>query len=337
MTAQQVESLPEAQAREALDAWVKAKKPELAQALSLSSSKVHAKLAKKALYQLQSSGVQAPAPARAEEPATPVEPQQTANDFPGVLSMQLGTGERAFFFAVPMRGGGLELFQGIVHDEFGLAQFGSLHSNRNQYRRRMRELEQSPDEHVMLVPFERIKLELGRAMTLNERTKTEYNSEIAQALARIGITPQDPDVAIPPLEPGDAERAEDGAALHALPEIEQWLPSEQHLVALANRSEAIAILPLTEEQRNEKRVAYARQLAAETFTAEIRTLYARRLWYSAEVVEHLGRADDAAKLRAEARRLAHSQAPSRFAEALFEKALKTIKPKAGAMPALKGP
>ena len=59
MTAKQVEALPEAKAQEVLDAWVKAKKIELPQELTQSASKVHAKLAKKALYRLQSSGVTA--------------------------------------------------------------------------------------------------------------------------------------------------------------------------------------------------------------------------------------------------------------------------------------
>lgn len=338
MTSQQVEALPEEQAKAALDAWVKAKRPELAQALARSSSKAHARLAKKALYQLQSSGVEAaPAPLPAE--AAPVEAPASREEFPGVLSMQLGTGERAFFFALPVRGGGLELFQGLVHDEFGLAQLGSVRSNRNQYRRRMRELETAKGEPVMVVPFERVQLELGRAITLNERTHTEYGAEVRDALARIGVTPQDPDVVVPPLEAGDLERAEDGAAVHACPEVSQWMPSEGDLITLSNRVEAIALLPLTDEQKAEKRRQFARQLAAETFTPAVRTLYARRLWYTAELVEHLGRADDVTKLRGEARRLAHAEAPSRFAEGLFEKALETMKAptKAGAMPTLKAP
>ena len=69
MTAQQVEGLPEAKAQEVLDAWVKAKNPELPQALSGSASKAHAKLAKKALYRLQSSGGAVP---EAPKPAAPV-------------------------------------------------------------------------------------------------------------------------------------------------------------------------------------------------------------------------------------------------------------------------
>lgn len=326
MTAQQVEGLPEAKAQEVLEAWVKAKKAELPQALTQSASKAHAKLAKKALYRLQSSGVKVEAPAapKASAPAA----DAPKNEFPGVLSMQLGSGERAFFFAVPIAGGGLEAFQGIVHDEFGIAQFGSSRTNRNTYRKRMAELESDPSARVMLVPYERIQLELGRAMTMNERTKTDYGADIAQTLSRIGVTPQDPDVVIPPLEATDAAGRDDGASLHELFELSQWMPSEKDLEVLTLRVDAIrkGPLPLSDEQKDAKCQAIARELSAEIFTPAVRQLYARRLWYTAEVVEAQQRASEAARVRAEARRLAHAPEPSTFAEQLFVKVLATLPP-----------
>ena len=320
MTVQQVEGLPETKAQEVLEAWVKAKKAELPQALAQSASKAHVKLAKKALYRLQSSGVEV---AEAPKGPAPVIDLTPKNEFLAVLSMQLGTGERAFLFAVPIRAGGLEVFQGIVSDEFGLAQFGSERANRNLYRKRMEQLKTELTTRAMLVPMERLKLELGRAITLNERTKTPYGGEIEQALSRIGVSKQDPDFPIPALEPGDSENREGGAALHAFPEVEQWLPSEKDLVTLSARVDAIrnGPLPLSDEQKEEKVKTLARELAAEVFTPELRMLYARRLWYSAEVIESQKRDADAAMARAEARRLAHETGPSRFLEQLFVKAL----------------
>lgn len=322
MTAQQVEGLPEAKAQEVLDAWVKAKKPELAQALSTSTSKPHVKLAKKALYRLQSSGVVVEPPKAPAAPA-PTGPQPLENEFPAVLSMQLGTGERAFLFAIPVKGGGLEVFQGILSDEFGIAQFGSERANRNKYRKRMDELRADGSARVMLVPFERMKLELGRAIVLNERSKTAYGAEIEQALSRVGVTQEDPDFPVPPLEAGDAESREQGAALHELFEVGQWLPSEKDLAALTARVDAIrnGPLPLSDEQKNEKVKALTRELAHEVFTPAVRLLYARRLMYTAELIEAQQRPAEAAQCRAEARRLAHETTPSRFAEQLFEKAL----------------
>ena len=104
MTAQQVEALPEKEAGQVLDAWVKAKRSELPAALRESTSKAHARLAKKALYQLQSSGVTVAEPPK---PAAPSVEVKESNDFPAVLSHQISSGERAFFFAVPFRGGEL--------------------------------------------------------------------------------------------------------------------------------------------------------------------------------------------------------------------------------------
>lgn len=328
MTATEVEALPEPKAREVLDAWVKAKKPELATALAGSSSKLHAKLAKKALYQLQSSGVGVEAP---RAPTPPVEAREAPrNEFVGALSEQLGTGERAVFFAVPVRGGGLELFQAMVNDEFGLVQFASTMSNRNVYRKRIEELRRDGDSRVMLVPFERIKLELGRAMTLNQRTKTDYGEDIEQALTRLGVTPLDPDVAVPPPEPGDA--ATEGAGpLHGLREIAQWLPSEAQLQALAQRVDALKALGLDAAKQQEKELAEARALAAETFTPTVRQLYGRRLWYTGELFEALARPEHAALARAEARKLFHGDGPGRFGELLFEKVLATL-PRASAAP-----
>lgn len=320
MTAQQVEGLPEAKAQEVLEAWVKAKKPELPQALAQSSSKAHVKLARKALYRLQSSGVEIVSEA---PQGAPIDLTPPKNEFEGVLSMQLGTGERAFLCVVPIRSGGLEVFNGIVSDEFGLAQLGADRSNRNLYRKKLDQLKNDPSSHVMLVPIERIKLELGRAMTLNERSKTPLTADIEQSLSRLGVTPEDPDFPIPPPEPSDVDDRESGAAIHQLFELEQWLPSEKDLRALTAQVDAIRTgpLPLSDEQKEEKIHKLARELAAEVFTAPQRLLYARRLWYTAEVIDFFKRPADAAKVRAEARRLAHETVASRFAERLFEKAL----------------
>ena len=339
MTAKQVEALPEAKAQEVLEAWVKAKKVELPQELTQSASKAHAKLAKKALYRLQSSGV---AGAVVEAPKeTFVLDLSLKNEFPAVLSMQLGTGERAFMFGVPVRGGGLEVFQGIVHDELGLAQIGSDRSNRNLYRKRMDQLQADQTARVMLVPYPRVQLELGRAISLTKRTKTPIGAEVENALHRLGVTPQDPDFPIPALEPGDAEGREDGAKLHQFFDVGQWMPSEKDLVTLTAQVDAIRTgpLPLSDEQKEAKYLEFARALAAEVFTPAVRMLYARRLWYTGEVTDFHKRPEDAARVRAEARRLAHETVPSRFAEELFVKVLATMKTgrTAGAMPAMPAP
>lgn len=321
MTREQVEAMPEAKAAEVLDAWVKAKKSELPQALALSNSKVHARLAKKAVYRLQSAGVSVEVKTATSGPVVVADPLP---EFEGVLSMQLGSGERAFLAAVAVRGGGVEVFQGIVHDELGLAQLGSERSNRATWRKHLETLRNDQTTRTMIVPLARLQLELGRALFITRRDKIDLDTQIEQGLERLGVKPVDPAYPIPALEAGDEASAADGAGLNALFEVSQWLPSEKDLATLAERVEALKALPLDETKRQEKRVKLAKELAAEVFTPAVRTIYARRLWYTAELVEHLGRTDEANKCRAEARRLAHTTATSTFAEGLFEKALSNL-------------
>jgi hypothetical protein len=321
MTREQVEALPENQAAEVMEAWVKAKKPELPQALTQSNSKLHAKLAKKALYRLQSAGVTV-------QSASPSETAPVLNDAPvefeGVLSMQLGSGERAFLGAIPVKGGGIEVFQGIVHDELGLAQLGSERSNRATWRKHVATLQNDQSTRTMIVPFARLQLELGRALFITRRDKVDLDTEIEQALQRLNVTPVSDEVVVPPLEPGDEASAGDGAKLHQLFELTQWMPSEKDLVTLGQRVDALKVLPLSDEQRKEKSEKLARELAAETFTAPTRALYARRLVYTAELLEHSKRPEEAKQVLAEARRLAHTSLPSVFAEQLFIKVVSNL-------------
>lgn len=334
MTREQVEALPENKAAEVLEAWVKAKRADLPQALTQSTSKPHAKLAKKALYRLQSAGVEVAAPA-AEGPGLVLTDKPI--EFEGVLSMQLGSGERAFLGAIPVRGGGIEVFQGIVHDELGLAQLGSERSNRSSWRKHVATLQADQTTRTMIVPFARLQLELGRALFITRRDKVDLDTEIEQALQRLDVAPVETDLAVPPLEATDEAGAADGATLHDFFEFTQWMPSEKDLVTLGQRVDALKALPLSDEQRKEKSEKMAREIAAETFTPAVRSLYARRLIYAAEVIESAGRADDARRVLAEARRLAHGSAPSTFAERLFIKVLSNLPKSAAAQLGLKMP
>lgn len=332
MTKEQVEAMAEPQAAEVLAAWVKAKRSELPTALIGSSSKAHAKLAKKALYQLQSAGVQTEA---SKPEGAPVNVESAPTEFEAVLSMQLGSGERAFLGAIPIRGGGIEVFTGLVHDELGIAQIGSERSNRGNWRKHMLALKNDKKTRHMVVPFSRLQLELNRALWITRETKTDLETNIEEGLSRLGITPVDPNFALPPMEAGDAEGGADGAELFKLFEFEQWLPSEKDLAALAQQVEAVKILPLDEAAKTEKSLKICRDLAAEVFTPTVRTLYARRLVYAAELLEKNGSAADAKRVLAEARRLAHGTTPSAFAEQLFIKALPNLPKTAAAQLGLK--
>lgn len=329
LTAADVEQLPEDRAREVLAAWVKARRAELPEALAASASKPLARAAKKALYQLRSSGVAVAEPAKAEAPS-PAPPAETKEDLPGVLSAILGTGERALYFARPIRGGGLEAYQGVLSDEHGLKMLEVGGLSRGLFRARLRELLHDRQLAVLQVPWGRVAQELGRALALNERSKTNLPDGADAALRRLGVEPLDPDLPVPPPEPADAGLVTRAASLHEEKELRQWLPSEPQLRVLAVRAEEVRSSPLqlSPGQRAAQLAQKVSLTAQEAFTPEVRKLYARRLWLTAELFEATGREGQAQLARAEARLLFHTQAPSRFAERMFEKVLELVPPPA---------
>jgi hypothetical protein len=304
-----VEKLPEGQALEVLASHVKAKKKELVEALVGSKSKALARAAKKALYQLKSSGVeiQAPAPiaAPSRAPEQPVE-------FPGLLSAVLGNGERAIIVARAVRGGGVEIFQALLHDELGLEQLDWAETSRSTYRKHLRVVHQ---ERAMIeVPLARALSELGRALAQNDRAKTPVNPAAHENLRKLRVT-ADPsllDVAEP--EGGDEVLIEQSATLHDQPEIGSWLPPEAQIAALAqlvgeNTDPAVGLQS-------------ARKLAEELFVGSVRPLYARRLAQMAEFFAGTGRELPAKIAGATARRLFHdSKSIGGFELRLFEKVI----------------
>lgn len=314
MTAAQVEALPEAKAAEVLAAWVKAKQTALPEALVQSKSKPHAKLAKKALYQLKSGGAAvADVKPAATDTVAPL-PSKEDDAMLGTMSPVLGTGDRALFFARPLRNaGGIEIYQAIISDEFGIVQFDRAQTNRATYRTRIKELRAQTDMSLVFVPLERIIEELGRAMTLNDRSRTNIPAEMADGLNRLGVVPLDPDWKVPALESGDAKAIAGSAKLHDEAEIKQWMPPEKDLTAMADHAAEV-------KDDTGKQQAKAAELAAAFFTPAMRQVYGRRLWSMGELFEATNRAEAAALARATARHVFHTTEASPFATQLFVKA-----------------
>lgn len=293
----------------ALSAWVRAGRSELPEVLASSSSKPHAKLARRALYALRSCGLKVAPVASAG--LAPVE--TAAEAFPAVLSLILGTGERAIFFVRPVRGGGLDVYQGLLSDERGLLELEAGTAKRSSYRARIKELQADPSLKVLLVPWERMQLELGRALTLNERSLTRPSAEATELVRKLDVVPADPDWEVPPPLESDQALVETNGLLHAEPELHQWLPSAPALAELTVKLAGLSA-PATSEQT----LACAQQVAAGYLTPVRRKIYARRLWLMAELLAKNGREPAAERARAEARHLFHSERPSRFIEAMFE-------------------
>lgn len=313
MTQAQVEALSEKEATAVLFAWVKARRAELPEALAGSTSKVHARLARKALYQLRSSGLGVEVPRPAADTVSPIV-EEKEDEFPAVVTPPLGTGERALLFARPLRGGGIEMFQAIVSDEFGVAKLDAAQANRGLYRGRIKELRSHPDVAVALVPFSSIITELGRALTLNDRSKNTPSPEMTDVLRRLEVEPLDPEWPIPALESGDGAAVEANGSLHDQAEIKQWMPPEQELAALGKE-------PVTDPAEQTRRSTEA---ATRFFTRPMRQLWARRLWQTAEVFDFMQRPEPAALARATARHLFHETALSPFMVRFFSKVFELL-------------
>ena len=167
-----------------------------------------------------------------------------------------------------------------------------------------------------MVPVEwpRLKLELGRALALNERGSRPLSLETATLLRMLEIDPVDPDWPLPPLEPEDISAATRGATLAREAELTGWLPSESAIAALADQLAELETSPLvlSEAQKRDQALAKASQAAASYLTPERRRLYGRRLWAMAELFDHDDRAAQANLARAEARLLFHTALPSAF-------------------------
>ncbi|MBS1150508.1 MAG: hypothetical protein H6Q89_2206 [Myxococcaceae bacterium] len=311
LSAADVEKLPEAQALEVLAAHVKAKQKDLPEALAGSKSKPLARAAKKALYQLRSSGVEL------EAPVAEAGPQPTVSaapaELPGLLSPVLGTGERMLFFGRPARGGGVEFFQGILHDEFGVQQLDRAETNRSRYRRQQRELVQG--RQVMEVPLQRVLEELARGWGQNLRVKNGLPDGAYQNLHYLKVTPDETQLAVAQPEPEDEALAAKSGALHDEPEIQAWLPAEALLETLGRDLEALRAQKAEQAAIDQK----LKELAEGYFTPAVRELYARRLWRQGEFFAGTGRPEAGKIAQAQARRMFHRADFGPFGLRLFQK------------------
>lgn len=309
----EVEQLPEAQALEVLAAHVKAKQKDLPEALAGSPSRALARAAKKALYQLRSSGVELAPPVVEAGPQPSV--TGSSAELSGLLSPVLGTGERMLFFGRPARGGGVEFFQCVLHDEFGVQQLDRAETNRSRYRRQQKEIVQG--RQVIEVPFKRVLEELARGWGQNLRAKNGLPEGAYQNLHYLRVTPDETQLELPAPEQGDEELAAKSGALHEQPEIQAWLPAEPQLEALGQQLEQLRAQKAEQAAIDQK----VQQLTESYFTPEVRAIYARRLWRQGEFFEGTGRPEAGKLARAQARLMFHRQNVGAFGLRLFQKVI----------------
>jgi hypothetical protein len=321
-----VESLPEPLALAVLEGAVLAGSAALPEALATSAHKALAKAAKKALYRLRSRGVEVAdaRPALAQEPPAP-RPASAPETLPAVLSRLDGLGERVMEIGRPLRGGGVELIQVLFTDEHGVVRLEVGETNRNTYRRMVKEATAPGPDGAVEIPHAEAVERLAAAAGQNLRSRSSFPKGMETVLRHLGIEPRETVLELPPPEPDDERLTRESHTLHDDPEVRGWMPPLAELERLALKVDEIETSPLalSPAQRDEELIQAARTQAHAFFTPEVRRLYAGRLWEMALHFERRGRPHLAQVARAEARRLFHgpTEPPSRFAERLFEKAL----------------
>ena len=317
MSPQEAEALSEAELQSVLAAAVKARQAALPEALAKSKNKAVSRAARKALYQLKSSGVAvATESPQGEQPKVRPGPEE----LPALLSAIAGTGERAVFLAKVRPGAGVDTYQAIVHDELGLLELSRGESSRSKYRRHLDELR---DEKAAIIEttHDRALEELGVAWATSAREKNPLPPDADSHLRRLGVVAKDGWPELPKPDSDDATTATRSGSLHDERELASWLPGDKSIQLLSARLDEVDASPLqlSEPQKHEQRLQKVALTANETAPAE-RRIWAQRLWRQAELLEATGRGEQAKLARAEARLLFHEPArKSAFLEKMFEK------------------
>lgn len=313
-------SLPEPLIAAICDVVVRERRLPLAEALLASSAKPVVKAARKALYQLRSSGVAVPIPAAPS--VSPPKAVAPVEDLPGLLSAITGVGERALIIVRPVRGG-LEAVQLVLSDEQGATHLSRNEVSRGLWKRQLKEVALGNAPPAIEVSRDEARQLVTEAAGLNLSTRTPFPPGFEETLRHLDATPVERPFDIPAPESDDARTATSGHFLHNERELQPWLPPEPDIRELAQKMDEILASPLqlSAAQRSEQIGELVRRVSEAFFTPPRRQLYARRLWRMAEFFDRLKRPQPATLARAEARRLFHTSEPSRFGEFLFEKVI----------------
>jgi len=317
LTAAEAEKLSETELAELLQAQVKAKQTALIEALAQSSNKAVSRAAKKAAYQLKSSGVAVEAK-KAEPKAAAAAKKE---EWPALFTVTAGTGDLGMYVVRPQRGGGLSAWRAVTQDEAGIVLFERLAFNRGGYRKSIKAV--IAEGKAYEVPFEKAKEELGRGLALNEKFKNPLPQGAAETLMMLGVEKIDEPLTFEQPSKEDEAAAAKSASLHDEREMAEWLPSPQALQILDQRVQEVLNSPLalTEVQKREQFDQKANLCADEYFSLVVRRLYAGRLQKIGEFFSHTARPASAALAQSTARVIANRPGPTPFGQKLFSKVI----------------
>jgi hypothetical protein len=313
-----VSALPEPLALAVIEAAVYRRAVGLLDALSHAPEKSVAKAAKRAVYRLRSAGVEVATAEPAGAPSPAAEPEDVP---PSLVSPVTGNGERALILIRPMRGA-LEAAHLLVSDESGVLELSLREISRGNWRKQLKDMGRRKPPIVLELPLTEAKALLAEAVAMSARAHTPHPPGLADLLRHLEL-----EAAVPPELPapqdGDARLRLESARLRAEPEIAQWLPGEGDLQRLAQKYQEVLRSPLalSDAQKNDQ-LRQAFRSVSDEFAQAHRALYARRLAAMARYFEGTGRPEQARIGAAEARLLAHRDAPSPFIEELFFKVMR---------------
>lgn len=310
------EKLSEEELQALLAKEVKAKRTELIEKLALSAHKNVARAAKKAAYQLRSSGVAI----EAKKPEAAPAPVAKKEEWPALMSVVAGTGETAMFVVRPQRGGRLNTWRAVVQDETGIVLFERIEFRRGDYRKAVERVTGRGEAYE--VPVERALSELGRGLALNEKHMHPLPQGAAEVLMMLGVEKNEQPREVPKPSADDLKTVARSATLHDH-DAAGWLPSQEALKLLDQRIQEVLTSPLqlSEVQKSEQMHQKAQVSAKEFFTPEVRQVYAGRLLKLAEYYGIAGKKELAELAAATAHVLAHQEGPTPFGERLFSKVI----------------
>jgi hypothetical protein len=281
---------------------------------------------RRALYRLRQAGV-APPPPPAEPrpaPASPV-PRQAW------VSAIDGTGARGVWVVLEGALGERTLLSGIPHESEGLLDFAGGPIAKRRLDERLRAIRaESPLPWVEVDPEWALHL-LAEAAQRQSAAGAPLPGDLARWRATLQpwTAGGEPPIyrRIPAEAVGaDAGLVERGAALLALPELAGWFldPPTVQSEALELLQAKESRLVVTDQIKEERRVALIERVIDARFDAETRQLWQRRLEEDAWVFLETGRPDDARMAIATALALADAERPARripFVRALVERSL----------------
>ncbi len=307
---------------------------EAARALVARGDKALTKEVKRLLHKRKAAGRETPELEREGEAV--FHAPEPAHDEPTAwLSTPDPFGGRVAWFGRGAPGRGLTIVQVVFSDTLGVLEVGDAQVGRKAWRELGERLKAGGPVMAFEVDRAWARELVALAQDRNLTTGRPIDAKAGALLATLGPRPEP--APAPPgraLVPQDAEQksalASNPAPLFDEPELTAWIPAENALRALAERIDQIQHSPLVLDaaQQLGQREKAITEAAAAYWTAELRRLYATRLYDLAAAFSRSSREAPAMRAAAVAAQLEGDAAVEQvaFCRFLFARSFKNVPP-----------